>query len=384
MPGLSDRRRRPAASRTGRGVTPGAIGRAIVVVLALPAFWLGSPGTASAMNREPGFPICGPTVYYRFVNTTDHAWTTAEKDAVSAALDAWETVINRSGAPIVDLRRGTGSPQIDIKIVQMDAWGEGRCDYGYIMLAKRLVGKQAEMNGVAVHEMGHVLGMAHVGWDDNRVAYEADFPTMHDALCVPDAEDKAAVRRGMASLAPDDHAHLYRWQGAGGSLSADPSFETAASVNTYFTVMNATFTRSSSGSPYGTYHLRFTGDEPWGGNHPYVFQETFIAGPRVLDAAAQVRRARSGDGGTVFVRLLRRPVDNPYACRFSAIGDWSIVVETLVTPTTSWALYDTPDYNAGTENAIFRVSVVNRLNYSCGTDVCRAEARVDDERVRAR
>ena len=149
--------------------------------------------------------------------------------------------------------------------------------------------------------------------------------------------------------------------------------------------MNATYTRASSGSAFGSYHLRFTGSEPWvGGNHPYVYKETFIGYPGWLDAAAQIRKARSGDGGTVFVRLLRRPVDTPLECRFSPAGDWSIKAESLVTPTTSWALYDTPDYDAGTTGAIFRVSVVNRLNYACGADVCRAEARVDDERVRAR
>jgi hypothetical protein len=364
-------------------------------------FTPGSPDSAHAINRG-GFPICGPTVYFRFVDTPEHTWTAAERDSVSAALDAWEQVINRSGAPIVDLRRGTGTPQIGIMIVDLgtpSGWNDCDGTAGVILLDDYYVGRQARMNGVAVHEMGHVLGMRHVAWDENRVAYDDDFSTMISADCIPDSHDIADVERGLASLAPDDHAHLYGRQGAGGGLSADPSFETPASVTTYFTVMNATYTRASSGSAFGSYHLRFTGNEPWvGGNHPYVFQETFIGGervgaesrpagsPGVLDAAAQIRKARSGDGGTVFVRLLRRPVDTPLKCRFSPVpnGAWSIVAESLVTPTTSWALYDTPDHDAGTTGAIFRVSVVNRLNYPCGANVCRAEARVDDERVRAR
>jgi len=297
-------------------------------------------------------------------------------------------VIDRSGAPIVDLRRGTGTPQIDIMIVDLgtpSGWADCDGTAGVILLDDYYVGRQARMNGVAVHEMGHVLGMRHVARDENRVAYDDDFSTMISADCIPDSHDIADVERGLASLAPDDHAHLYGRQGAGGGLSADPSFETPASVTTYFKVMNATYTRASSGSAFGSYHLRFTGSEPWvGGNHPYVFQETFIGYPGWLDAAAQIRKARSGDGGTVFVRLLRRPVDTPLECRFSPAGDWSIKAESLVTPTTSWALYDTPDHDAGTTGAIFRVSVVNRLNYPCGANVCRAEARVDDERVRAR
>jgi len=45
-------------------------------------FTPGSPESAHAINRG-GFPICGPTVYYRFVDTADHTWTAAEKDSVS-------------------------------------------------------------------------------------------------------------------------------------------------------------------------------------------------------------------------------------------------------------------------------------------------------------
>lgn len=391
------RRRPPGRGTSRRDAANGHRAHAVVLLLTVFASLLGSPGTASGMNRG-GMPICGPTVYYRFVDTQYHTWTAAEKDAVSAALDAWERVINRSGAPIVDLLRGSGTPRIDIMILDLGhpPSGRGGCNStgtaGLILLDDGYVGQQARMNGVAVHEMGHVLGMAHVGWDDNRVAYTEDFSTMVDGRCVPPEESFPDVERALASLAPDDHAHLYGRQGAGGALSADPSFETAASVSTYFKVMNATFTRASSGSAFGTYHLRFTGNEPWvGGNHPYVSQETFIRGwpdwgpPGTLDAAAQVRKARAGDGGTVFVRLLRRPVSDPSECRFSTVPnqDWSIVAEALITPTTSWALYETPEYT-GTTAAIFRVSVVNRLNYPCGADVCRAEIRVDDERVRPR
>lgn len=348
-----------------------------------------APGEGAAINRG-GFAICGPTVYYRFVDTAAHNWTTAEKDGIESALDEWETVINRTGSAVVDLQRGTGTPQIDIKVVDLgDLGGYGSCADGVIKLDDFYVGKQARMNGVAVHEMGHVLGMKHVGWDDNHVAYGAAFPTMVAAWCVPAGEDFAQVEKDLVSTAPDDHAHLYGRQGSGSGLSADPSFETVASVNNYFTINNATFTRASStNSSYGSYNLHFTGNEPWSGNDPYVYQNTFIRDPGTLDAAAQIRKANSTDAGSVAVRLVSRSVSAPSACEFSASGDWVIRQENTVTPTTTWTNYATANYTpsgSAAVGAIFRVSVVSNLYWNCpDPDPCRAETRVDDVKVRAR
>lgn len=346
-------------------------------------------GEAAAMNRE-GLPACGPTVYYKFVDTPAHRWTKSEKSSVESALNEWETVINRTGSPIVDLRRGTGTPQIHIKIVNLGSLGgRGSCTEGVIELDDFYLGRQARMNGVAVHEMGHVLGMAHVGWDDNHVAYGAQVSTMVAAECIPDEliDQIGQIERDLASTAPDDHAHLYGRQGAGSGLSADPSFETAASVNSYFSIRNATYSRASSrNSPYGSYHLRFTGDQPWWGNDPFVYQDTFIRYPGTLDAAAQVRKANSIDTGSVTVRLLSRAVSAPDACEFQfpPSSDWMIRRETTVWPTAQWTNYATADYTPSSA-AVFRVSVVSNLNWNCpDPDPCRAETRVDDEKVRAR
>ncbi len=360
-------------------------GARVVLAASVGMLLAGSSG-AVAMNRA-GTAICGPTVYYRFVDTAAHSWTRSEKDSVESALNEWETVVNRTGSAIVDLRRGTGTPQIDIKIVDLGSGGGGfgSCTDGVIKLDDFYVGKQDRMNGVAVHEMGHVLGMLHVGWDDNHVAYGAAFPTMVDAVCVPGSEDLAQVERDLASTAPDDHAHLYGRQGAGSALSADPSFETTASVNSYFSIKNASYDRvASTQSPYGSYNLHFTGNEPWSGNDPYVYQDTFIRHPGTLDAAAWIRKARSTDVGSVTVRLLSRAVSAPNACEFSASGDWVIRRENVVTPTTNWTNYATADYTPS-ENAISRVSVISNLNWNCpDPDPCRAETRVDDVKVRAR
>ena len=158
----SDRRRGRGRAWIAR-LRGGVHGRraAALLALALAVFTPGSPDSAHAINRG-GFPICGPTVYFRFVDTPEHTWTAAERDSVSAALDAWEQVINRSGAPIVDLRRGTGTPQIGIMIVDLgtpSGWNDCDGTAGVILLDDYYVGRQARMNGVAIHEMGHVLGM---------------------------------------------------------------------------------------------------------------------------------------------------------------------------------------------------------------------------------
>jgi len=79
----SDRRRGRSRAWIAR-LQLGVYGRraSALLALGLAVFTPGSPESAHAINRG-GFPICGPTVYYRFVDTADHTWTAAEKDSVS-------------------------------------------------------------------------------------------------------------------------------------------------------------------------------------------------------------------------------------------------------------------------------------------------------------
>jgi hypothetical protein len=103
-----------------------------------------------------------------------------------------------------------------------------------------------------------------------------------------------------------------------------------------------------------------------------------------MDAAAEIRKEKSTDFGSVTVRLLTHGLTgDSSSCYFSFSGDWVIRKENSVTPTTSWANYSTGMFNPSASLVVARVSVVSNLGWNCpDPDPCRAETRVDDEKVR--
>lgn len=187
---------------------------------------LSAPGAAGAHTRYPVNGTCGAdgSVTWRFSN--DPQWTTARRNTVEAAFNEWEKVRSYGGQPTVDLQRVTTGGEIEVR---WDAEpgppgtpigdGYAQCSGNFTGIELRdapsVLDNAAYLRFTARHEMGHILGLGHVGRYDNL---DSRIPTM--ATCTNYAE-----RQAQTLEKDDEGAVLTRNMSGVPPLNANPGFE---------------------------------------------------------------------------------------------------------------------------------------------------------------
>lgn len=354
-----------------------------------------------ARNLEPHSPH---QMFFEF-RTGDLAWTSASRTAVVTGLKEWERVLNRDGSPgkqvvsMVETADPSKEP-IAIKLKQFGAGegvggGTGRCATfqeggrtfrGFINLNLQLRDLSDRLQGVATHEMGHVLGLAHTGKNDSLMDGSDSMPSMAHGGCFT-SQETPDVQRRRRSLAHDDFAALVQRQGHGFSAHRDSSFE--GGIENAWGIHNGNFERVA-GAPgrVGDWHLKFIGTTPVDDkfNDPYIRQDVLVFTPpgqsRSYDAAARIRRESQGSG-EVILKLWQRPYGAEEGTCKSVFptGDWNLAIQRSVFPTDQFTFYETSNVELPFERVGVRMVLRSKLKEGPSGGQ-RSPTHVDDVRAR--
>lgn len=296
------------------------------------------------------------------------------KDRVRAAFAEWETLDNLDGGSIVDWVEQSGSVEVHVQRYDFPPGTLGQADRaaGYLRVDESLGGDQ--LQGVATHEAGHILGLAHVSYEENLTT--SAHPTMASGLC-------SSAHSAWQTTEHDDYAGLMQRNGQNAGsfrrMHADPSFEETLDWTKYWNMTDVASVEqiADENSPWGGYHVRFKGFEPLSGPDPILRQDVLVLHPGTYDMGAWVRRA-AGATGTVTLKLAQRPwtkfTGDPGTCDIGPSGEWLTSITETFSPTESWAFWQTDEYSAtGGPHLQIRVNVISELRNGSN----RAYTRVD-------
>lgn len=360
--------------------------------------------TANAFETGSACPAPKSPLYWSFWNTGGtYSWVDypTAKTTVAQALDNWEVVRSPVGGQLVDAVQLPDNTIADFRVVieQIDTGMGGKVTCGSNNKIRldifegtgTVVGSNANISGLAAHEMGHAFDLSHSGDVDSydAIANPGYYPDTNSTMGTCDV-----LFSVQGSLAQDDWANLEWMYSSKNNMNANSSFETGSHFPFWGTSNGATASVQAGGASDGSYYLLLGGST--GG---YIYQTIRVSDPADIKARVNFRKHSASSTGQVYYAMYVRRVDYPLVTNCTAgsgvdfPNGWDLNQPNLingtgfslcqglwVTPNTSWQWPDTPACTTVDpwEGVDIQLRVYNYMELSGqGTEV-----RIDHARVR--